>query len=311
MRKFLRFISKTLLLTLACLTIASFMGSLNFVLEFLSHSRPLFCLAAFLITMLMLVQGSKRGALIGAALILLNSVQIISLYIPYTDDQEKPEARIKILQMNIWGGKNHEVTAVKKEIQSEDADIIGISEITKNWWAVIKPVASKYPYQVVQPSFGGICLLSKYPMRNGRVEHFGPIKRPRVVAEVNVRGQWIAVVFAHPIIPMRHPGMRDGELEVIAKDTSSTGKPTILAGDLNCTPFSYFFYKLERDGKLRDSEKGFGYQPSWSTFHWMPMFCIDHCLFSSEFTALKRYNGHNVGSDHLPVITELSLHLRK
>lgn len=311
MRKILRFISKALLVTLACLTIASFMGAFNFVLEFLSHSRPLFCIAACLTTLLMLLQGSKRGAMIGCLLILVNAVQIISLYIPYSSNSEMSDPRIKILQMNIWGGKNHQVTAVKNEILKENADIVGISEITKNWWQALKPVAAKYPYQVVQPSFGGICLLSKYPIRNGRVEHFGKIKRPRVVAEVNVLGNWITVVFAHPIIPMRHPGMRDGELAVIAKDTSSSGMPTILAGDLNCTPFSYFFYKLQRDGKLRDSEKGFGYQPSWSTFHWMPLFCIDHCLFSSEFTALKRYNGPNVGSDHLPVITELCFHPKK
>lgn len=93
----------------------------------------------------------------------------------------------------------------------------------------------------------------------------------------------------------------------LAKDINATDEPSILAGDLNCTPWSYKFYELMKNTSLKDSEKGFGYQPSWSTFHWMPLFCIDHLLSSREITAVKRYSGPYVGSDHLPVITVLNL----
>lgn len=292
---------------LALITIASFLGAYNFIFEFLSHSRPLFFLASIVLTLFLLVAKSRRGVLLGVALVLINSIQIISLYIPYAAEASANDLHIKILQMNIWGGRNRKFETVIKEIEKEDPDIVGISELPKNWWQILQPRMKKYPYQVVEPSFGGIGLLSKFPIKDGRVEHFGEIKRPRVVVQVLVKDKWIKVIFAHPIIPMRRVGFRDAELTVIAKDASSSDVPVILAGDLNCTPFSYFFYKLQRDGKLRDSEKGFGYQPSWSTFHILPLFCIDHCLASSEFSFVKRYNGPNVGSDHLPVITELSL----
>lgn len=296
---------------LALVTIASFLGAYNFILEFLSHSRPLFFLASIVLTLFLLVAKSRRGVLLGVALVLINSVQIFSLYIPYANEVSANEPHIKLLQMNIWGGQNRKFETVIKEIEKEDPDIVGISELTKGWWQILQPRMKKYPYQVVEPSFGGIGLLSKFPIKDGRVEHFGEIKRPRVIAQVLVKDKWIKVIFAHPIIPMRRIGMRDAELSVIAKDAAPSDLPVILAGDLNCTPFSYFFYKLQRDGKLRDSEKGFGYQPSWSTFHILPLFCIDHCLASSEFSFVKRYNGPNVGSDHLPVITELSLKTAK
>ena len=146
------------------------------------------------------------------------------------------------------------------------------------------------------------------PIKDGSVEHYGKLKRPRIVADVLVHDRWVRVIFAHPVIPMRHVGMRNGELEVIARDARAADKPVILAGDLNCTPWSYFFYRLEQDGNLRDTEKGFGYQPSWSMFHPLPLLCIDHCLASSQFSTKRRYNGRYVGSDHLPVITELRLH---
>lgn len=292
---------------LALVSIASFLGAYNFVFEFLSHSRPLLFLSAIVVTLLLLLLKSKRGATFGLILILINAVQIVSLYIPYGERANAGDPHIKFLQMNIWGGKNQKIEAVTNEIKKEDPDIIGISELTKGWWQILQPKVKQYPYQVVEPSFGGICLLSKFPIKDGRVEKFGEIKRPRIVAHVLVHDRWIKIIFAHPIIPLRRIGVRDAELAVIAQDASSTNEPVIVAGDLNCTPWSYFFYRLQRDGKLRDSEKGFGYQPSWSTFHLLPLFCIDHCLFSSEFSTVKRYNGPNVGSDHLPVVTELIL----
>ncbi len=311
MRKIFRFFLNVALCLLAIVTIASFLGAYNFVFEFLSHARPLLLLAAIVLTLCLLAAKSRRGVLLGVALVLINSIQIISLYIPYSVERSSNDLHVKLLQMNIWGGQNRKFETVIKVIQQEDADIVGISELTKGWWQILQPKMKKYPYQVVEPSFGGIGLLSKFPIRDGRVEHFGEIKRPRVVAQVLVKDKWIKVIFAHPIIPMRRVGFRDAELAVIAKDASSGDEPVILAGDLNCTPFSYFFYKLQRDGRLRDSEKGFGYQPSWSTFHILPLFCIDHCLASSDVSFVRRYNGPNVGSDHLPVITELSLKTAK
>lgn len=307
MRKFCRLIFTSSLIVLAGLTLASFLGAFHFIFELLSHLRPYFCLAALMITLFLLLFKADRVALAGFTLFLINGVQLISLYLPYTDDTGANAPQVKFLQMNIWGGKNRNYDAVIGEIKSENADIVGLSEITREWWAVLQPKLKSYPYQIVEPSYGGICLASRLPIKDGRVEHYGKIKRPRIVADVLVHDRWVRVIFAHPVIPMRHVGMRNGELAVIARDARSADKPVILAGDLNCTPWSYFFYRLERDGNLRDTEKGFGYQPSWSMFHPLPLLCIDHCLASWQFSTLKRYNGRYVGSDHLPVITELKL----
>lgn len=307
MRKFFHLIFNLCLLILAALTVASFLGKYNFICELLSHFRPYFCLSALAVMLLLFIAKEKRSAFVALCLSLLNGVQVLSLYLPYSTVSASSASRVKFLQMNIWGGKNRNYDAVVSEIRNENADIVGISEITQGWWAVLQPKLRDYPYQVVEQSYGGICLVSRLPIKDGRVEHFGKLKRPRIVANVLIKDRWVKVIFAHPVIPTRHVGMRDGELAAIAVDARSSSAPVILAGDLNCTPWSYFFYKLERDGKLRDTEKGFGYQPSWSMFQPLPLFCIDHCLASAQFSTVKRYNGRFVGSDHLPVITELSL----
>jgi endonuclease/exonuclease/phosphatase (EEP) superfamily protein YafD len=58
---------------------------------------------------------------------------------------------------------------------------------------------------------------------------------------------------------------------------------------------------------LRDSQLGFGVQPSFPTFSWAIRIPIDHCLVSPEVVVLDRKLAPSVGSDHFPVMVELAL----
>jgi len=307
MRRLALFLLDLLLFSAVIVTLFSFLGAFHFFFEWMSHARPLICLACIVLTLLLWFFSTRKKACIGLFLSLLNAVQIISLYVPERMEATGGGTQFKFLQMNIWGGKNKEIKSVIALIEKENADVVGISELTNETWSKLGPKLKSYPYQVVQPSYGGIGLFSKFPIKDGKLEHFGAMRRPRVVAHLKIQDRYINVVFAHPIIPMRRIGFRDAEFLQLAKDINATDEPAILAGDLNCTPWSYKFYELMKNTNLKDSEKGFGYQPSWSTFHWMPLFCIDHLLSSREITAVKRYSGPYVGSDHLPVITVLNL----
>ncbi|MBA3858267.1 MAG: hypothetical protein C0507_15290 [Cyanobacteria bacterium PR.3.49] len=308
MRRLVLILLDALLVAAALVTITSFLGGLHFFFEWMSHARTLICIFCILLTLFLMIFSTRKRVWICMFLSLINAVQIISLYVPERAQPRGSGTQFKFLQMNIWGGKNKEIKSVIALIEKENAEVVGISELTNETWSKLGPKLKPYPYQVVQPSYGGIGLFSKFPIEDGKLEHFGAMKRPRVVARLKIRDRYIKVVFAHPIIPMRKIGFRDAEFVQLAKDVNSANEPAILAGDLNCTPWSYKFYELMRNANLKDSEKGFGYQPSWSTFHWLPLFCIDHLLTTREFSILKRYSGPYVGSDHLPVITVLSLH---
>ena len=131
MRKFCRIFLTSSLIVLAGLTLASFLGAFHFVFELLSHMRPYFCLAALAITLFLLLIKSDRAVVFGFTLVLVNGVQIISLYLPYTENVSADAPQVKFLQMNIWGGKNRKYDAVMSEIKKENADIVGISEITR------------------------------------------------------------------------------------------------------------------------------------------------------------------------------------
>ena len=161
-----------------------------------------------------------------------------------------------------------------------------------------------YPYQIQEPRFGGVALLSKWPLTNSQVQYFGDLHRPRISADIQIEGQKIHFVFVHTIIPVVHDAIRDKELATVGDEVGALKIPVIVFGDLNITPWCFNFNKLLQDGKLHDSERGFGFQPTWCA--WIPpMFPIDHILVSDGISVTKHQVLTYMGSDHLPVLVDV------
>lgn len=111
----------------------------------------------------------------------------------------------------------------------------------------------------------------------------------------------------HPVIPLVAANMRDRELELYANEVKASGLPFILFGDLNTTPFSFYFERLLKDADLQDTERGFGYHATWPAGgKFGPLFPIDHCLATVDFEVVDRRVLDKIGSDHHPVVVELS-----
>ena len=83
------------------------------------------------------------------------------------------------------------------------------------------------------------------------------------------------------------------------------GPRTILAGDLNCTPWSYWFRRLLRESQLSNSAHGRGLNITWTPLRiavcGLP---IDHVLVGSEIRVSRRFVGPYLGSDHRPVVVD-------
>ena len=68
---------------------------------------------------------------------------------------------------------------------------------------------------------------------------------------------------------------------------------------------SPFYKNMVKSGKLRNARSGFGILPTWPTFMPLVYIPIDHFLVNKEIGVLKVRTGPKVGSDHLPLITDL------
>lgn len=305
-------------IALSAVSLAAYFSSANQILELISHCRILFAALGFVLLLVTLPFKNIKAISMAASSFLLNIAAIVPLYLPVQRANQSQRAaedmhRLKIMQFNLWGGKNQKYFAVAQTIIQTNPDVIGFSEITPTWLIALKAGLTNYPYVIADTTGGGIAIFSRLPLESKEIRYYSERKRPRALAKVKLAGGHFTLIFAHPFIPLKNTAMRNEEFAIYAKEAIEASKsgPVIVAGDLNCTPFSSDFSKLLIDGQLTDSEQGFGPQPSWSMQQKITLFPIDHCLVSKDIVTLNRYTGEDIGSDHLPVVVELEMPVKK
>lgn len=301
-----------ILATVSLAGIAGFWGQFSQWCELSSHLRFLYLLACAPCLIVLLCLRFWKTYILFMAFFALNAVPVLEFYLPAPSiSADDVDSHLTVLQLNVWGPKNPHHEKVVDFIRERSPDIVGISELTDSWRRDLKTGLPDYPHQLIELRHGGIALFSKTPLLNPRLLYFGPIRRPRIEATIMNEGREIELIFAHPVIPKKKYDIRNGELLEIAQNAGNSKSPVVVFGDLNCSPWSYYFRKLMDVGQLQDSERGFGFQPTWTTqwcFPWVP---IDHCLTSKDFCTTERVVGPDIGSDHLPVFVKLALRRRR
>ena len=82
--------------------------------------------------------------------------------------------------------------------------------------------------------------------------------------------------------------------------------PSILAADLNITPYNNRFRRFLKDSGLIDPRRGRGLTPTWPGL--LPrqvQVPIDHILHDNMFETISLETGPRIGGDHLPLIAIL------
>ena len=115
------------------------------------------------------------------------------------------------------------------------------------------------------------------------------------------------MMLVHPSVPIKQQSFidRNQQLAAIGEYAAQVKNPLIVVGDFNTTMWSPFYKNMVKTGKLRNARSGFGILPTWPTFMPLVYIPIDHFLVSKEIGILKIHTGRNIGSDHLPLITDL------
>jgi endonuclease/exonuclease/phosphatase (EEP) superfamily protein YafD len=301
-------VSRIVLGGIAIGSVLGFCGQIGSWFDIFSEFRAVYIL--LLLILIAIFVWTKRPWLITGSLLLLfvNGLTFIPFYFDGSHRSNSGRSQLRVLELNVFGKNNRQTEKALDLIKRSNPDLIGVSEVTGQWMLVFQKELKQYPYQVYEPRYGGVALLSKLPLKNSSVKYFGKIKRPRITASTLIGGQNVQIIFAHPVIPLYRNGSRDEELKVLASEVKSAQSATILFGDLNATPWSHNFNKLVKDGGLIDSEKGFGFQPTWFAFlsPVLTLFPIDHCLVTDDFVVVDRCLLGSIGSDHFPLQVDLA-----
>jgi endonuclease/exonuclease/phosphatase (EEP) superfamily protein YafD len=136
---------------------------------------------------------------------------------------------------------------------------------------------------------------------------------PRAVEITTVVDGWevpVTILASHPLAPTdaERASLRDAQLQFAAEWASDQSGPYMVVGDLNATPWSWPFRNLLSTGNLRNSQIGFGVQPSFAASS-NPLFRvpIDHLVHSDALLVRQRRLGPPLGSDHFPLLVDLEL----
>lgn len=88
----------------------------------------------------------------------------------------------------------------------------------------------------------------------------------------------------------------------------TTDMPIVVVGDLNVTIWSVYYQKMIQLSGLLNTRAGFGILPTYSVVSpripWLSI-RIDHSLVSSDVKVQDVRTGAYIGSDHLPLITDV------
>lgn len=219
-------------------------------------------------------------------------------------DSDGGQPALVVVAANVHVG-NREPAPLVAWLRAQPADVVVISELSEPYTdALSHALGDDYRYRELHPrqSPFGIGIVSRLPLRNVMLD----ADRDGVqtlFADVDIAGRPARIVVLHPMPPLAPEwhGKRDALLASIAKRTGPL--PSILAGDVNATPWSTALLGMERSQLLRATTLA----PTWPhAGRGLLGIPIDHVLASRHWRLGASSRGPDIGSDHLPI--RVSLH---
>jgi endonuclease/exonuclease/phosphatase (EEP) superfamily protein YafD len=301
----------------AIASLLGFAGSFWWIFELLEHFRPQYCLILIAAT---IVGGISRQAwcFIWFLPLALNLALILPLFLASGQINSSPNYTLRIVHANL-DHDNPNTTPGVEYLKTQNANLLLLQEVTSKWltalesmpqyrvvkslplensrgWAMLLPVKSDSTFEIVSTK---IIQLPAYS------------NRPLLEIIIRWKNQEVAILSFSAARPNKS-NFQAIEFNEVAqwsqRQQKANKREVIVIGDFNSTPWSGRFRKFQQDSNLHNSQRGFGFQPTWNAgFPSLLMVAIDHCLHTQSIKTINRNTGSNLGSDHLPIVVELSL----
>ena len=290
----------------------SFFARWHFLADLATHFRIHYTVLLLVCGAFLSLVGSRRW---GIASLMLGSI-LAGTLAPYfigKSDHTTDANTMQAMSFNVLT-RNSNKQAVIDYVLESDATIVVLMEVDRNWlYALVDPLSNKYPYYEAAPRGDnfGMVMFSQIPFDESSIADLGDDDLPSIDARfIGPDGKPFRVIGSHPLPPIGgfNWHSRNRQLAAVAESVARDETPTLVVGDLNCTPWSPFFADLLRIGGLRDSGKGFGIRSTWyvggSAINSLP---IDHVCVTDEIRIHSREIGPPLGSDHRAVSVEFSI----
>jgi len=217
-----------------------------------------------------------------------------------------PDTGFRMVTYNILGSDPEPPDRLIAALKARAPAVVGLVEVPQaraDALAADEELARLYPYQELRPyaPHGGIAILSSYPMVAAPNDPSIPVLR----ATIDIEGTQVVVIEAHATNPLTS-GSRDSELGAIRElvmEQAATGRPVVLAGDLNTNDFEPAFWSLSEGLIHVPSGATWGPEPGGIT-----LLRIDHILTTPDLSpAPATVDCDASASDHCLVETVIGV----
>ena len=288
----------------------TFTGRYFFLAELACHFRFQIMLALVAISITSVMVRRYRLAVLLASLALMATSGTLSMYYP-TAQPTTASRTLKIMSFNVLV-TNRNYQSVIGEIVKHTPDVVTILEYSRKWDNELIELRQTYPYVACEPRQHGfgVAIFSKYPLSDIQIYKLPAINidNPFLSAVVSFDEQSIRLAAVHAYSPTSKARLsfRNQQFRKVAQLLGNAEIPTVVVGDFNCTPWSPFLKDFQATTGLGDSRRGFGNQATWPTQSPFLRIPIDHAFVSPDVCVHDRFVGGATGSDHLPIILEIS-----
>lgn len=249
----------------------------------------------------------------------LNALYIGYLIFPFTPLSKKTMASakssassFKILISNVYQDNTH-FDKLRRRIEKVKPEIILLVETDEKWMKALQECTSSYPYRLEHPRDNtyGLLFYSQFPMSESEVRFLIKEDYPSIRTRLqlpNSEFTWFYGVHPPPPSPTErtYSTDRDNELWLVAHEVKDKQEAVIVAGDLNDVAWSYTTDQFIEISGLLDPRRGRGIFATFHAKNILMRWPLDHIFCSDHFALVKMKRLKNIGSDHFPVLVELS-----
>ena len=313
--KILRALARALVIACAVSTVVAFAGPWHWYADLFSHFRVQYFTACAIAAPFLLYRRMWVSAVFAVVVSVVNASVIFPHLQQTIVHQPAPTSTrsLRIVSFNMLQG-NTRTADVEEFVRSSGADLLVFQEVTPTLAEVLQRCSDIYPTQFLRPrkDSKGAALLTRLPARNVGFEPFpGQDRIGAVTAEIDLPGSSVNVFGIHSHKPTKKKDAASqlayfAWLSQRGKEFRAQGRPLIVLGDFNATPWSTPFRKFAEQSELLDTSRGVVFGVTWS-FYLPYRLMIDHAFVSPEWRLVSRSVGPGLGSDHRPLILDLAV----
>lgn len=298
---------------LAVVSLAAFFGEWLWWLDVLANFRAQYAVALAVLGVLLMISKWRRIGYGVLAVAAVNFVVVLPLYVGSPGLSEPTAPNLRVMSFNLLS-TNENFSEVIEYIEATDPDLVLLHEASRPWEVAIE--SAGLDYEIIRPRSESLIFGTLVMVRGEDVEavSFGFAEaQPRAVQIIYRPTGWpeqIAVLSTHPLAPTEklRAALRDAQLAFAGEWATDQEGAFAVVGDFNATPWSSPFRKLLAAAELRNSQIGFGLQPSFPTTSvFLMRVPIDHLVHSPALRIRDRRLGPALGSDHFPLLVDLEL----